>query len=331
MKTLTIVIPSYNTEDFIDKSLPTFIDDRLFKFVEVLLINDGSTDNTSKICQQYVDKYPEYFKLINKENGGHGSVINIGLKLATGKYFKVVDGDDWVDTENLVKLVEYLNEINADVVLNTYYTINLENNGEKKLQNIPLKDSHFYSFDDVVDNLNQLQIHTLTIKTELMRENNVLVTEKCFYEDFQYSLFTVPYIESLIFYDFPVYNYLIGQKSQSVSNLSVFKNHNMLRKILFDSILYNNRVRSILSEKKREFFDRNISILAKQTYNAYLRNSNQAMSFDYFLEFDGLLKEESEYFYNEVSNRFFYIKVLRLKNKLVFEFLSKLLTLYKKG
>ena len=74
--------------------------------IEVLIINDGSTDNTACIAARYPEKYPEIFRLVNKENGGHGSAVNCGISEAKGKYFKTVDGDDWVDTGALRELID---------------------------------------------------------------------------------------------------------------------------------------------------------------------------------------------------------------------------------
>ena len=105
MKLLTIIIPSYNTMSFMDKNISTFLDERLFEKTEILIINDGSEDETATLARKYEKKYKGYIRLIDKENGGHGSTINIGIKEAKGKFFKVVDADDWVNTENLVKLI----------------------------------------------------------------------------------------------------------------------------------------------------------------------------------------------------------------------------------
>ena len=91
MKVLTVIIPSYNTESFIKKNMTTFIDERIFKKVEILLINDGSKDNTAELAEKYEKDFPGFVRFINKENGGHGSVINRGIQEAQGKYIKVID------------------------------------------------------------------------------------------------------------------------------------------------------------------------------------------------------------------------------------------------
>ena len=106
-KILSIIIPTYNAAQFLDKGLSTFImeDKEMMDKLEVLIVNDGTKDNSVEVAQKFVDRYPNTFKIINKENGGHGSAINTGVENVTGKYFKCVDADDWVYTDALKKKI----------------------------------------------------------------------------------------------------------------------------------------------------------------------------------------------------------------------------------
>ena len=106
-KILTVVVPAYNIETYVKQCLDSFVQKEILDDIEVLVINDGSKDRTVELAEAYVRKYPETFRVINKENGGHGSTINRGIKEASGRYFKVVDGDDWVEGEAFVKLVRF--------------------------------------------------------------------------------------------------------------------------------------------------------------------------------------------------------------------------------
>lgn len=94
-KLLSIIIPTYNAEKFLDKGLTSFIMDEQEKMdkLEVIVINDGTPDNSVAVAQKYVDQYPATFQIISKENGGHGSAINTGVEHATGQYMKCVDAD----------------------------------------------------------------------------------------------------------------------------------------------------------------------------------------------------------------------------------------------
>ena len=124
-KILTISIAAYNVENFITKTLDSFIcDEKMMKLFEVIIVNDGSKDNTNLISKRYADKYPDTFILLDKENGGYGSTINSSLAIARGKYYKLVDGDDWVDNAQFAEFVIRLENESADIVLTKYYRFN---------------------------------------------------------------------------------------------------------------------------------------------------------------------------------------------------------------
>ena len=107
-KVLTIAIPSYNVERYLEHGLASYCSPKLESGLEVIVVDDGSTDATALIAESFVKRSPSIFKVISKENGGHGSTINAALQQARGKYFRVVDGDDWVCTQGLIDLVERL-------------------------------------------------------------------------------------------------------------------------------------------------------------------------------------------------------------------------------
>ena len=112
MKLLSVTIPSYNSQEYMEKAINSALiggDD-----IEILVVDDGSSDNTLDIALKYEKKYPGIVRAIHKENGGHGSAVNTGLANATGLYFKVLDSDDWFDKESLVKVLDFLREIVTD-------------------------------------------------------------------------------------------------------------------------------------------------------------------------------------------------------------------------
>ena len=118
MKYISFVVPCYNSEEYMEKCIESLLigkDD-----VEIIIIDDGSKDNTGKIADRYQKKYPKIVKVVHQENGGHGEGINTGLKHATGKYFKVVDSDDWLDEEAYKKLLKEIKHIDTDLVVCNY-------------------------------------------------------------------------------------------------------------------------------------------------------------------------------------------------------------------
>lgn len=98
-KLLSIVVPTYNMERYLARCLDSLLVPSVIKHIEILVINDGSKDQSGVIAHNYQERYPQSVKVIDKENGGYGSVLNIGLLNASGKYFKVCDSDDWFDGE----------------------------------------------------------------------------------------------------------------------------------------------------------------------------------------------------------------------------------------
>lgn len=222
-KVLTIVIPSYNVEAYLRDTLESFIAPEILSDIEVLIVNDGSKDQTPEIAKEYEEKYPDTFRLISKKNGGHGSTINRGIEEATGKYFKVVDGDDWVNTSDFVELVRKLKFTDADYVVTKYYQVN-DKTKEKKVIEFPfLKRNPKCKFDEAAKHV-QIPMHALVIKTFILQEYQIRLDEHCFYVDVEYILFPIPYVKTVEYYDIIVYMYRLAVATQSVS-MQGFQNH----------------------------------------------------------------------------------------------------------
>ena len=187
---LTIVIPSYNVEAYLEHGLSTFADERFGGRLQVLVIDDGSQDGTPAIAQRFVERMPDAFTLVSKENGGHGSAINVGLAHATGTYFRVVDGDDWVDTDALAAFLDVLDGTDADILIDVRTDVDMATGHEKPRphgEGVPL--GSVVAFEDICENpvaADSISIHTLTARTALLREVGLNVLEKTFYEDYEY-------------------------------------------------------------------------------------------------------------------------------------------------
>ena len=109
MKLLSIAIPCYNSEAYMVKCIESLL--KGGEDVEILVVNDGSSDRTAEIADAYAEKYPTIIKAVHQENGGHGEAVNAGIRNATGLYFKVVDSDDWVNEEAYAKILHTLGEL----------------------------------------------------------------------------------------------------------------------------------------------------------------------------------------------------------------------------
>ena len=109
MKLLSITIPCYNSQDYMEKCIESLLVGG--EEVEILVVDDGSSDRTAEIADAYAEKYPTIVKAIHQENGGHGEAVNAGIRNATGLYFKVVDSDDWVNKEAYISILKTLYEL----------------------------------------------------------------------------------------------------------------------------------------------------------------------------------------------------------------------------
>ncbi len=227
-KILSIVIPSYNVEKFLRQTLESFVEESILDKIEVLIVNDGSKDGTEKIGKEYEEKYPQTFRVISKENGGHGSTINRGIEVCTGKYFKVVDGDDWVNTSDFKMLVEKLEICEADYVITNYYEVYEESGQQvpieyKELLKTSEENEWNGTFEEIVGKVIP-SMHAIVLKTSILKEHQIRLDEHCFYVDVEYILYPLPYVENVAYYDLYVYMYRLGQVTQSVSMVG-FRKH----------------------------------------------------------------------------------------------------------
>lgn len=244
-KTVTFIILAYNVEQYLRKCLESFVCQSVMDRIEVLVIDDGSTDATGQIAEDYVRKYPDTFCVHHKINGGHGSGINTGSELARGKYFKAIDADDWVLTENLPKYVDFLETSGADVVLTFFHMVDMKT-GKKMERTVSCEVDEQLSVRQVVDNWSDFEqcavFHGITYRTDFYRGQAHLLPEHVFYEDQEYS--AIPFcaagrIEILPVY---LYQYLVGNAAQSISYENQARRIGHLETVLEDLIGYHSRL-----------------------------------------------------------------------------------------
>ncbi|WP_329887106.1 glycosyltransferase family A protein [Pseudoramibacter faecis] len=223
-KQLTVSVAAYNVAGTLRRCLDSLIgSDEMMTRLEVIVVNDGSTDETLTMAQTYAERYPQTFKVIDKVNGGYGSTINASVACARGKYFKQLDGDDWYCTENLEAFLVFLETKDSDLVLSPFYEVH-EDHSKAILQDhhpeVPAKDGPLKKMAMDQDIL----MHELAIRTELLQTHSVGVTEHCFYTDHEYTFQPLLFAKSIARFPRPVYCYQLGVEGQSVS-LSGMRKH----------------------------------------------------------------------------------------------------------
>lgn len=228
-KTLTVSIASYNVEKFLRETLDSLCSPDIIEDIEVIIVNDGSKDSTVSIAREYVKKYPESFILIDKENGGYGSTINSSLSIANGKYFRILDGDDWVDTSEFSLFVKSLKEINTDLVLTDFMWCTFVNSELKEKERITCP----YNANEVLQKkeIKSLAMHSTTVKTDILRDGKVKITEHCFYTDFEFILKSLSLSKDFIYLPLCVYQYRVWGSGQSISVEGTLKHYKEYDKI----------------------------------------------------------------------------------------------------
>ncbi len=189
-KILSISVASYNVENTLKETVDSILKCENVKELEIIIVNDGSKDKTLKIAENYKKETPESIVVVDKENGGHGSTINAALDVATGKYFKTVDGDDWVDPTELDKLIVSLRTCEADLVTSDF-TLCLENSGEKVLRHNGIGYAGKTINIDEILNKRAFQMHEISIRTDLLKDSKCRILENCFYVDREYMQYCV--------------------------------------------------------------------------------------------------------------------------------------------
>lgn len=241
-KTLTVIVPAYNAEPFLEKCLKSFwlpeASDR--DKIEVIIINDGSGDGTAQIAEQFVKKAPDMYRLVNKENAGHGSGINAGADLARGIYMKVVDADDWVRTGELGKFLKFLDTAVSDVVFSDYATFHIGTGAEKHYTSRMPEERQQYTLDALMEHWGDIQwgttFHGICYRTAFYRSTGYRLTERVFYEDQEYATMPCSLAQTVALAPFEVYVYRVGDVNQSVSASNQVKRLNHFEQVILNML-----------------------------------------------------------------------------------------------
>ena len=301
-KILTIVMPAYNMEKYLSRSIESILIQEIIEDIEILVINDGSKDNTLSIALEYQAKYPNSISVIDKENGNYGSTINKAIEIATGKYIKTLDSDDWYNSEEFVKYIDALKKCDEDLIINGYSYFY-----ESVKRIIPVftyKEKYWNETIDISKNdlyklrLDyQLNMPAMTFKTSVVRESGFKLLEKTYYTDTEYVYYPFKKTGTIKLLPFDVYTYYIGRNEQSVSPENLLKNfdskYRIIKKMALD---YLNEKDSELLINKRYMFEKNISGLYNYLYLSIEHNSE-------IDEIDNIIKEHDITLYNELEEK----------------------------
>lgn len=223
MKVLSVAIPCYNSQDYMRKCIESLL--KGGEDVEIIIVNDGSTDMTESIAEEYVKKYPSIVKAVHKANGGHGSAVNAGIDNATGLFFKVVDSDDWVKEEAYDSILDKLRELVQSgqmidmMISNFVYEKEGEKFGKVMRYKHAIPVNQVFSWKEVRRFLpgQYILMHSVIFRTGLLKECKLRLPEHTFYVDNLFVFQPLPFVKKMYYMDVNFYRYYIGREGQSVN------------------------------------------------------------------------------------------------------------------
>lgn len=237
-KIITFVVPSYNSEAYLKHCVDSLL--KAGDDAEIIIVDDGSTDGTASIADAYAKGYPTIVKAVHKENGGHGSGVNKGIELAEGLFFKVVDSDDWLDGEAIKTYMKVIGgHVNAGTEADMYITNFVydrvgdgTNYVSEYRRQLPV--GRFFGWEDIkpLRLWKMILMHSVTYKTELLRQSGVRLPEHTFYVDNIYAYQPLPYMKRLYYMNIDLYRYYIGRADQSVTEENMIKRYDQQIRVM---------------------------------------------------------------------------------------------------
>ena len=280
-KLLSFAIPCYNSAEYMEHCINTVLaggDE-----VEVIIVDDGSTkDNTYEIAKRYEKEYPDIVKAVHQENGGHGEAVNTGLKHATGRFFKVVDSDDWVDGKSYKRMLATLRSFEEgsepDMVIANYV---YEKVGAKRKKVIHYENvfpvEQMFTWDDI--NIGDFKVdqyilmHTVVYRTQLLKDCGLELPKHTFYVDNIFVFEPLPYVKNMYYVNTNFYRYFIGREDQSVNEkvmISRVDQQIFVTKSMID--MYD--MRKISNKKLRAYMTNYLAIMMTVSSILLIRSKN---------------------------------------------------------
>ena len=230
-KILTICTAAYNVKNSISRMIDSVINSKNASKVELIIINDGSKDDTERIVSEYLNKYSDIIKYKKIVNSGSGGARNIGIEMASGKYFRLLDGDDYYDTEALDDFILFIEKYDVDMVISDFTSLCDEKPMNKVSFINILEKGKIYKLDEDVLNT-KMMMHSTTFATRILKDSKIKLSTKTPYVDAEFLLLSIPYVNTYTYCDANVYMYVVGIDGQSMTIESRLKNEKKYQKVI---------------------------------------------------------------------------------------------------
>lgn len=285
-KIISIIIPSYNMELYLGRCLNSLAVPNICR-AEIIIVNDGSKDTTLQIANEFRERYPNSVTVIDKENGNYGSCINAGLRIARGKYVKVLDADDYFDAKVFNEYIEQLTTLDSDVVLTNFN--NVESDTLKTYYGRDLRNVRFPTFQSVdfktASHLLEYPLmHLITYKRKLLKDINYRQTEGASYTDTEWCFIPFASAKSFTFLPVFLYQYIIGREGQTVSKESWLKSNPSYFKIIRNMVEEYSLIAHHLNKSQKSYLDSylNTVYLSVLQRNMNSKDANRVQEFQKF-------------------------------------------------
>ncbi|MDF2800945.1 MAG: hypothetical protein K0S61_848 [Anaerocolumna sp.] len=307
MKLLSVAIPCYNSAEYMEHAINTLLSGK--EEMDIIIVDDGSKDNTLEVAKGYEQKYPEIIRVIHQENGGHGEAVNTGLKYAEGLYFKVVDSDDWVNESALKEVLRTLRELvedgkSLDLLIANYVYEKPSMNKHKVMDyKTALPKDKIFTWNDIMffKQSQQIIMHAAIYRTKLLKDCGLKLPKHTFYVDNIFVYQPLPYVKTMYYLDVNLYRYFIGREDQSVNEKNMIKRIDQqiyITKIMID---YKDVI-DIKNKKLRNYMIKYLTMMMTVS-SVYLIKENTEESLAKKEELWEYLKSKEKRLYNKVHNK----------------------------
>ncbi|MBR6929049.1 MAG: glycosyltransferase [Bacteroidales bacterium] len=268
--------------------------------IEAMVVNDGSKDNSLEVARSYEVRYPGIVTVIDKPNGNYGSTINAALPVAKGKYVKILDSDDWFDSHALDLFVDALTSLDVDIAVTHFSQI-----GPKVTEIVryntmgrePYQYGKVYQLDDILPDgyIRFFLMHSITYRTQLLRDMNYRQTEGISYTDTEWACFPTYFAQSIVFFDINLYQYNLCREGQTMDPVVILKSTHQLLKIQDSLIDFYARNINQVSETRKAFLKQYMENRYRLTYKLFLLDiPRKDFDVNYFTELEKKLHSECE-------------------------------------
>lgn len=309
-KILSIIVPTYNMENYLSYCLDSFFIRKNFDKLEVIVVNDGSKDKSLEIAQNYVSQASDVFKIVDKKNGNYGSCINAALPVAKGKYVKVVDADDSVNTDNLDEFISFLCENDVDLALSDFVLVNEDRIVTKEIvyhlgqSLMPMEQIC------VTERFKDMEMHAVTYRTELLLNIGYHQTEGISYTDQQWIFTPMAAVQNVGIFNKAVYKYWVGRAGQTIDPVVKFKKMADRTKYVLGMIAQYERIYNQISPAVKEYLDARLCPNVQDIYLTYFTNMSK-MDKNIIYQFDQEFRASSSVIYDYIGSLNPHIRIWR--------------------